>query len=57
MAISFLKRVQNTPKIKAIKKKINSKKSELKGFSRQYKALVKSESRRLGKKRTSKKRK
>lgn len=61
MAMSFLKRVQGTPKIKAIRKKINSKKAELKTFSRQYRTLIKSESKRVaktikGKKKTAKKR-
>ena len=50
MAMAFLKRVQNTPKVKSVKRKIAAKKRDLKGLSREYKRLIKSESKRLSKK-------
>ena len=48
--ISFLKRVQNTPKVRSVKKKIAKKKRELKVLSRDYKRSIKSESKRLSRK-------
>jgi hypothetical protein len=51
MAIPFLKKVQSTPKVKSVKRKIAQKKKDLKGLSREYKRLIKSESKRLARKR------
>lgn len=50
MAVSFLKRVQLTPKVKSVKKKIAAKKRELKKLSGDYKRSIKTESKRLAKK-------
>lgn len=50
MAVSFLRRVQATPKIRAVKKKIRTADAARKVLSRKYRSLIKSESRRLGKK-------
>lgn len=47
---NFLKQVQSTPKVRAIKKKIKTAETARKKLSREYKAAIKSESRRLGKK-------
>lgn len=44
---SFLKRVQSTPKMRAIRLKIKKANSAKKKLSIQYKRLVKSESKRL----------
>jgi hypothetical protein len=48
---SFTKKVQNTPKVKSIRAKIRRHKQIAKGLSRQYKNAIKTESRRLSKKR------
>jgi len=48
---NFLKRVQNTPRVKSIKKKIRDNESKRKKLSREYKRLIKSESKRLKKSR------
>ena len=50
MAISFLKRVQAAPKVRAVKKKIRAADAARKALSRKYRSLMKSESRRLSKK-------
>lgn len=50
MAVPFLKRVQATPKVRAIKKKIKASDIARRILGRKYRALMKSESRRLGKK-------
>lgn len=48
---NFLKRVQNTPRVKSIKKKIRDNDSKRKKLSSMYKRLIKSESKRLKKSR------
>lgn len=48
MAGSFMKKVQNTPKVKAVRQRIAKKKAELKRESSIFKRLIKSESKRLG---------
>ena len=48
MAGSFMRKVQNTPKVKAVRKRIAKKKIELKRESSIFKRLIKSESKRLG---------
>ncbi len=48
MAGSFMRKVQNTPKVKAVRKRIAKKKIELKRESSLFKRLIKSESKRLG---------
>lgn len=47
--MNFLKRVHGTPKMRAIKKKISANESARKKLSRTYRALTKSESKRLAK--------
>ncbi|MBK9285043.1 MAG: hypothetical protein IPM51_12120 [Sphingobacteriaceae bacterium] len=44
---SFLSKVQKSSKVRKVRAKIKSKKAELKKLSREYKATLKSESRRL----------
>jgi len=44
---SFLKRVQNTPRMKSLRAKIKKANAAKKVLSAQYKRLVKSESKRL----------
>jgi hypothetical protein len=46
---NFLKRVQNTPKVKSVKAKIRKQKAALKKLGGTYRRLVKSESKRLSK--------
>lgn len=48
MAMSFVKRLQGTPKMRSIKKKIREQKAKAKSLSNEYKRVVKSEGRRLG---------
>lgn len=47
---NFLSRLQKSPKIKSVKARIRKKKSELQKLSREYRSKLKSESRRLRKK-------
>ena len=53
--VSFLKRVQNTPRMRAVKKKIKVKKADLKKLGSAYRRTFKAESKRLGKTITKKK--
>lgn len=46
---NFLSRVQKTPKVRAIRLKIKKAKAISKQLGKQYRSLVKSESRRLSK--------
>ncbi len=48
---NFLKKVQNTPKVKSARKKVRLAEQKRKAASRIYKAAVKKESKRLAKKR------
>lgn len=57
MAIkNFMKRLQSTPKIKSIKRKIKDNESKRKKLSREYTSALKSEGRRLSKSNKSKSR-
>ena len=59
MAISFTKKLQARPKLKAVKRKIKANKAAGKVLSRKYTSLIKSEGRIVGRqmKKVSKKRK
>ena len=48
MAASFVKRLQGTPKMRSVKKKIREHKAKGKRLSADYKRVVKSEGKRLG---------